>query len=203
MKDDSQKHNRRSIRLKGYDYTQPGAYFVTLCTVQREEIFGEVVNGEMRLNPLGEIVREEWMKTAEIRSNVELHADEFVIMPNHVHGIVWIVESTSVGATRGSNESASAGATQRVAPTKGSRTLVPGSLGAILGQFKSITAKRINALRETSGVAVWQRNYYEHIIRNENELENIWDYIDTNPLRWQEDQLHPAALPNQFNQHAP
>ncbi len=92
MNDDSQKHHRRSIRLKGYDYTQAGAYFVTICTVQREEIFGEVVNGEMRLNPLGEIVREEWLKTAEIRSNVELHEDEFVIMPNHVHGIVWIVE---------------------------------------------------------------------------------------------------------------
>jgi REP-associated tyrosine transposase len=188
MEEVSQKHHRRSIRQRGYDYTQSGAYFVTICTVQREEIFGEVVNGEMRLNPLGEIVREEWLKTAEIRSNVELHEDEFVIMPNHVHGIVWIVESLPVGATR------------RVAPTNGSRTLVANSLGAILGQFKSITAKRINALRKTSGVTVWQRNFYEHIVRNGTELENIWNYIDTNPLRWQEDQLHPAARPDKFNQ---
>ena len=203
MQDVSQNRHRRSIRLKGYDYTQLGVYFVTICTVQRAEIFGEVVHGEMRLNPSGDIVREEWLKTAEIRSNVELHEDEFVIMPNHVHGIVWIVESTSVGATRGSVESLPVGATRRVAPTNGSRTLVPGSLGAILGQFKSITAKRINLLRGTRGVSVWQRNFYEHIIRNETELENIWDYIDTNPLRWQEDKLHPAALPNPFNQHIP
>jgi putative transposase len=186
-----QNHHRRSIRLKGYDYTQSGAYFVTLCTYQREEIFGTVVEGEMRLNPFGEIVREEWLKTAQIRSNVELHEDEFVIMPNHIHGIIWIVESPSVGATR------------RVAPTNEPRTLVSGSLGAILGQFKSITAKRINVLRGMRGVTVWQRNYYEHIVRNEDELKNFWNYIDINPLRWQEDQLHPAASPNRFNQDNP
>ena len=131
----SQNHHRRSIRLKGYDYTRPGAYFVTICTYRREEIFGEVASGEMRLNPLGEIVREEWLKTAVIRTNVELHEDELVIMPNHIHGIIWIIET--VGAT-------GVGATRRVAPTIGSRTLVTGSIGAILGQFKSITAKRIN-----------------------------------------------------------
>jgi putative transposase len=198
---DPQIHHRHSIRLKGYDYTQSGAYFVTLCTYQREEIFGEVAEGEMRLNPLGEIVREEWLKTTGIRSNVELHEDEFVIMPNHIHGIIWIVET--VGVTRTSVESTSVGATRRVAPTKEPHTLVSGSLGAILGQFKSITAKRINALRGTSGVSVWQRNFYEHIIRDENELKIIWDYIYTNPLRWQEDQLHPAAPLNPFNQDHP
>jgi putative transposase len=188
---DHRIHHRRSIRLKGLDYTQPGAYFVTICTFQRDEIFGEVVESEMRLNPSGEIIRDEWFKTVQIWPNVELHEDEFVIMPNHVHGIIWIVETDSAGATR------------RVAPTKGSRTLVPGSIGAILGQFKSITAKRINVVRGTPGVSVWQRNYYEHIIRNENELKNIWDYIDTNPLRWQEDQLNPGAQPNPFNQDTP
>jgi len=191
MKYDSQTHHRRSIRLKGYDYTQPGAYFVTLVTNQREEIFGQVAEGEMRLNPLGEIIREEWLKTAEIRSTVEMHEDEFVIMPNHVHGIIWIVKTQPIGATR------------RVAPTKGSRTLVPNSIGAILAQIKSVTAKRINAVRNSRGVAVWQRNYYEHIVRDETELKNIWNYINTNPLHWQEDQLHPSALPNPFNQDNP
>ncbi len=78
-----------------------------------------------------------------------------------------------------------------------------GSIGAILGQFKSITVKKINALRNSPGAAVWQRNYYEHIIRTENELKNIWNYIDTNPLHWQEDQLHPSAPPNPFNQDKP
>ena len=209
MNNESRKHHRRSIRLKGYDYTQPGAYFVTICAYQRNEIFGEVVEGEMRLNRLGEIVREEWLKTAKIRQEVDLHEDEFAILPNHVHGIIWIVETQSVEATRGGIESMSVGATRRVAPTRPvaptikSHTLVSGSIGAILAQFKSITAKRINAMRDTDAAPVWQRNYYEHIIHNENELKNIWNYIDTNPLHWQEDQLHPSAPPNPFNQDNP
>ena len=196
MKYEAQTHHRRSIRLKGYDYSQPGAYFVTLVTNQREEIFGEVANGGMRLNQLGEIVHAEWLKTAEIRSNVELHEDEFVIMPNHVHGIIWIVETQSVGATHRVVR-----ATHRVAPTKG--TLVPNSIGAILAQFKSITAKRINVLRDTRGVTVWQRNYYEHIVRDQTDMENIWNYINTNPLHWQDDQLHPSTPPGYFNQEKP
>jgi putative transposase len=219
-------HHRRSIRLKGYDYTRPGAYFVTNCAYQRAEIFGEIVAGIMRLNPSGEIIREEWIKTGRIRPSVVLHEDEFVIMPNHIHGIIWIVENATVGGTRGSIESMTVGATHRVArtingrvaPTDDARdvhadnargastkstTIVSGSLGAILGQFKSISAKRINALRSSPGAGVWQRNYYEHIIRNENEFKNIWNYIDTNPLRWQEDQLNPFASPNPINQDNP
>jgi putative transposase len=197
---DPQIHHRRSIRLKGYDYAQPGAYFVTLVTNQREEIFGEVAEGKMRLNPLGEIVREEWLKTAEIRSNLELHGDEYIIMPNHVHGIIRIVETQPVRATHGSIESKTVGATRRVAPTNEPHTLVPNSIGAIMAQFKSITAKRINTLRDTRGSAVWQRNYYEHIVRNETEMNNIWNYINTNPLHWQDDQLHPSSPPGRFNQ---
>ncbi len=88
MRYDPKIHHRRSVRLKGYDYTQPGAYFVTICTFHREEIFGEVVDGVMRVNPSGEIVREEWLKTAQIHQEVELYEDEFVIMPNHIHGII-------------------------------------------------------------------------------------------------------------------
>ena len=85
-------HHRRSIRLKGYDYTQPGANFITFCTYQRRHIFGEVVNGEMILNDAGKIARQEWFKTAELRPYVKLYEDEFVIMPNHGHGIIWIDE---------------------------------------------------------------------------------------------------------------
>jgi REP element-mobilizing transposase RayT len=91
-------------------------------------------------------------------------------------------------------------ATRRVAPTKEPHTLVPNSIGAIMAQFKSITAKRINTLRDTRGSAVWQRNYYEHIVRNETEMNNIWNYINTNPLHWQDDQLHPSSPPGRFNQ---
>jgi putative transposase len=89
---------RRTIRLRGYDYTQPGAYFITICAHQQAHVFGEIVDGEMKLSRLGEIARTEWFKTAELRPNVELHEDEFVVMPNHAHGIIWLVEN--VGALR-------------------------------------------------------------------------------------------------------
>lgn len=94
MRYDPEKHHRRSIRLKGYDYTQAGAYFVTICTHERECLFGEVINGQVRLSRWGEIVYEEWFRTAELRPYVRLYPDEFVVMPNHVHGIIWIVETT-------------------------------------------------------------------------------------------------------------
>src|SRR5689334_11966933 len=93
MKYDPDIHHRRSTRLKVYDYTQPGAYFVTVCTHQRDEIFGEVIKGEMKLSTLGRIVREEWFRSAEIRKEIRIFEDEFVGMPKHIHGINWIVES--------------------------------------------------------------------------------------------------------------
>lgn len=91
-------NRRRSIRLKGYDYTQPGAYFVTICTHERAHLFGEILGGKMQLNRWGEIARTEWFKTAELRPYVKLHEGEFVVMPNHIHGIIWVVEN--VGTRR-------------------------------------------------------------------------------------------------------
>jgi putative transposase len=93
MKYNPEIHHRQSIRLKRYDYTQPGAYFITFCTYQPDEIFGEVINGDMRFSALGEIVREEWLRSVEIRKEIRLFEDEFVVMPNHGHGIVWIVDT--------------------------------------------------------------------------------------------------------------
>ena len=195
---DPERHHRRSIRLRGYDYTQPGAYFVTLVTQNRVCLFGEVVDGEMRLNALGIIVQEEWFRSAVIRPYVRLFPDEFVVMPNHVHGIIWIVDD--VGATRrvaltdrvAPTGRVDAGAMRRVAPTEyPPRGPAPCSIGAILGQFKSITTKRINALRDAPGAPVWQRNYYEHIIRTEESLHRIREYIRTNPLRWHVDRENP------------
>ncbi|RME13326.1 MAG: transposase [Ardenticatenia bacterium] len=187
---DPNRHHRRSIRLKGYDYTQPGAYFVTICTHERAHLFGRVVDGEMVLNAWGEIVRDEWFRTADIRANVELYADEFVVMPNHVHGIIWIVETdeTDVGATR-----QVAPTNRRVAPTDRPRGPVSGSLGAIIGQYKSAVTRRINIQRNTPGGRVWQRNYYEHIIRTERALHAIRRYIADNPRRWHLDRHNPAA----------
>ncbi len=186
MKYDPERHHRRSIRLPTYDYTQPGAYFVTLVTYERACLFGDIVDGEMRLNAWGEIARAEWFQTAVVRPSVVLYDDEFVVMPNHVHGIIWIV-----GATR-----RVAPTTRRVAPTDNPRGPASGSIGAIMAQYKSAVTKRINALRGIPATPVWQRNYYEHIIRDDGELERIRQYILDNPARWAEDQEYPGQDAN-------
>jgi putative transposase len=164
--------NRRSIRLHGYDYSTPGAYFITIVTHRRRHLFGHIVNGEMRLNEWGRIARAEWLKTPAIRPEIEL--DEYQIMPNHMHAIIHIVEQ----------DNGFVGAIRRVAPTT---TLPAGSIGAIIGQYKSITSKRINRTRRTPGAPIWQRNYHDHIIRDERELARIRKYIRNNPLRWDMD----------------
>jgi len=132
-------------------------------------MFGEIVGEEMRLNKLGEIVQEEWFRTAEIREDVEL--DSFVVMPNHIHGIIVLIESG-----RG---------TLRRAPTKeqfGKPT--SGSIPTIVRLFKSCVTKRINLLRNTQRQPIWQRNYYEHIIRDDKDLYNAREYIANNPVKW-------------------
>ncbi|MBK6645340.1 MAG: transposase [Anaerolineales bacterium] len=176
---DPDVHHRRSIRLKEYDYTKAGAYFVTIVTYQREPLFGEIVDGAMNLNPLGEIARREWFKTAELRPYVELYEDEFVVMPNHAHGIIW-------------NNGADGGAERRSART-GAADEKPhvdaGSLGAIVRAYKSAVTYAINAARQSRGVVVWHRNYHEHIIRDDADLKRIRDYIANNPLKWTEDSL--------------
>jgi REP element-mobilizing transposase RayT len=182
MKYDPQKHRRRSMRLKGYDYTQAGAYFVTICAHRREHIFGEVVHGKMKPTAWGETARAEWFKTAELRPYVELDEDEFVVMPNHIHGIIRIADDgNNVGALP---RNAQSRAEQRSAPTK---TVMPGSLGAIVRAYKSAVTYAINTAEKTRGSVVWQSNYYEHIVRNERELNAIRQYIIDNPRNWKMD----------------
>ena len=180
MKYNPDIHHRRSIRLKGYDYTQPGAYFVTFCSYQRRHIFGEVVNGEMKLSALGKIVREEWVRSAEIRKEIRLFDDEFVVMPNHGHGIVWIMEAIAgADGVRPNVERAHA-----MRPHESLRR-APRSLGSFMAGFKaSVTSRARNELGMTG---IWQRNYYDHIIRKDRELNNIRWYILNNPRNWQLD----------------
>jgi REP element-mobilizing transposase RayT len=191
MKYDPQKHHRRSIRLKGYDYTQPGAYFVTICAYQRDEIFGAIINGEVRLSALGKIVREEWLRSAEIRKEIQVCGDEFMIMPNHLHGINWIVGADGV---RPNMEWAHALRPNPMLPKpqkpdarRASLRLrrVPRSLGSFIAGFKASVTSR--AGRELNMTGIWQRNYYEHIVRNDRELNNIRWYILNNPINWQLD----------------
>jgi putative transposase len=197
MKYDPERHHRRSIRLSGWDYASAGAYFVTICTHERLCLFGEVVDGQMRLNPWGEIVQEEWFRSADIRREIVLHRDEFVVMPNHVHGIIWITDHGGRGDPSGRPY---AGRPHTGRYDDRPRGPASGSIGAIIAQYKSIVTKRINALRNAPGVPVWQRNYYEHIIRDERELGRIREYILNNPARWEIDENNPH-LPSQQGAH--
>ncbi len=172
---------RRSIRLKGYDYTQAGAYFITICSHQREHIFGEVVDGEMKLNKFGLVAKQQWEKLPKRFPNIELGA--FVIMPNHEHGVIQIVERRGTAGKLNNHDDESS----RRAPTEKFQKPVHGSIPTIVRSYKSAVAYRINLMRGANGVPVWQRNYYEHIVRNERELELITKYIDYNPFNWQLD----------------
>ena len=169
-----QKHHRRSLRLEDYNYAHSGAYFITIVAQNRQCIFGEVVNGKIELNQFGHILAEEWEKSETIRQEIEL--DAFVVMPNHIHGIV--IMNSDVGATGRSPV--------RSGPTKR-------SVGALIAGFKSVITKRINQLRSTPGMPIWQRNYYEHVIRNEASLNRIRQYILNNPARWAFDPENPIA----------
>ncbi len=175
-------HPRRySLRLTNYDYTKIGAYFVTICTKDRKNVFGKIEDGLMVLNPPGEIVRQEWLQFANVRHNVKL--DEFMVMPNHFHAILFITDQ---------GEGMASHAPTKKAPTK--RIFghpVSGSLSTIIGGFKSGTSKRINQLANFPYELLWQRSFFEHVIRTDASLARIREYIVTNPLRWDLDRENP------------
>lgn len=174
------QHHRRSLRLPGYDYAQVGAYFITVCAQDRACIFGEVVDGEMRLNQAGRMVHDEWLRTEAIRSEVRL--DVFQVMPNHFHAIVMITgQAPSTGVTPDG-----VGAHGR-APLR----RAPKSLGSLVAGFKSAVTKNVNQMRGTPGQRLWQRNYYEHVIRHDRELDATRQYIVDNPAKWAEDRDNP------------
>ena len=197
LKDDSAKHQRKSIRLSEYDYSFPNWYYITICTHERRNLFGKIKNGKMILNKFGNVVEGEWIRTKEARKYVDL--DYYVIMPNHLHGIIIIEQSIeknnvqsplnttkNVGATRQVAQNKDVRAIRRIAPTK--QTLIPNSLSSIIGQFKSKVKKRLREISGNPDLKIWQRNYYEHIIRNEIDLQNIRRYITLNPLKWEIDE---------------
>lgn len=248
MKYDPDKHHRRSIRLKGYDYTAAGMYFITICTYQRECLFGEIMDGEMQLNQLGQRVYACWQRLPFHFSNLSLDAS--VVMPNHIHGILVLTHppfDTMPGldnqlnpprrgaaldpnsqsllpnfpsnATPGSDNRTEANMTfgresidvtgesepgvafgrrssdvtqDRLPNAAPLPCLVAGSVGAMVLNFKSVTTRLGNRMRRSSGSPIWQRNYYEHIIRHERSLQFIRQYIYHNPISWQQDQLHPG-----------
>ncbi len=177
MRDGSENRDRRSIRLPHFDYSQPGGYYVTICSHEKYHLFGSVTDGEVNLRPLGLIVDEEWNTIPTLRDNVVL--DSSCVMPNHFHGILFITETRRGTACRAQEP-----ARRQFGISQG------GSLSTIVGSFKSSVARRINMLRNSPGAPVWQRNYYEHVIRNEADLAEKREYIKNNPLKWELDEYY-------------
>ncbi len=222
-----EKHHRRSIRLKEYDYSSGGGYYLTIDSNNRECLFGEVTNKEMIPNEAGLVVRKCWLEIPSHYPNVVL--DEFIVMPNHVHGIVFIVDESSmskrskrsVGAEylqpcskKNTVSGLSGNRVENIQPLHGScsntnadsvlpgkrvegvqpklnrfQKVIPGSIGSIVRGLKIGVTKWFR--QNTDVYTVWQRNYYEHVIRNEQELNSIREYILNNPLRWELDREHP------------
>lgn len=194
---DPERHHRRSIRLRGYDYTRDGAYFVTLCVRDRTCLFGEVVNGEVRLSAAGRIVAEAWTWLAAQYPYVAL--DAWVVMPNHLHGIIVMGDGGGVddGGTGGSRtartgdaHASTGGADASMGPVKRK------PLGRLIGAFKTVSTKRLNEMRGTPGAVLWHRDFYEHVIRDAADLRRIRAYIAANPARWGRDRNHPPPGPH-------
>jgi len=177
-------HHRRSIRLKGYDYAQEGFYFITICCQDRAQLFGEIMNAEMILNECGEIADNCWLEIPKHFQNVELH--EYVIMPNHVHGIIQIKFKSitpTVLPSVGANDYSPLQTVKRSLPRSPSKTI-----GSIVRGFKIGVTKWMR--QNTNVYDVWQRNYYDNIIRDEQSYQRISDYIRNNPKNWKEDKFY-------------
>lgn len=243
MKYNSEKHHRRSIRLKGYDYSQSGLYFITICVQNKHCLFGEIENGEMICNEYGKIAATEWINTESIRDNIRLH--EYIIMPNHIHGIIEIVRRTDdcKGESQFAPNKNDCKGELQFAPTKTAPTTTAPTpfkspsqtIGSIVRGYKIATIKKIKdaiKISDSKGedsksdgkgelqfaptaektdssststrkgelqfaptiikslkYKIWQRNYYEHIIRNEKSYQRISEYIITNPQKWDIDKF--------------
>jgi len=188
---DQNSRNRKSIRLKEYDYSQSGLYFITICTRKKENILGEIKNGKMLLNECGQIAYDEWFELPK-RFYIG-KSDVFVVMPNHIHGIIQIVggrapardaPTTTNGEMGVQDDNAIIGETGTRNDNAGVTT------GNIVGAYKSLVANRCLHIYKSKNIIMgklWQRNYYEHIIRNEKDYKQISEYILNNPINWQED----------------
>ncbi len=198
MKPKSNHPRRRAMRLRDYDYTQPGAYFVTICVQHRKCLFGTITDGKMRLNEIGQIVVECLNHIPQHFLSVEL--DAYVVMPNHIHGIIaWGISlpgNPHLPDTTKDRRGFCLGVSSRSprpsqnALNRINETPLP-SLGKIIAYFKYQSTKRINQRYNTPGTRLWQRNYHDHIIRDDPDLQRLREYIQINPMKWELDQLHP------------
>jgi REP element-mobilizing transposase RayT len=167
---------RHALRLPNYDYSQAGAYFITICTHRRLPLLGTIREGVVTLSAAGRIVEEEWLRTPSLRSHVTL--DAYVIMPNHIHGILFLQQT----ATEDRINRVEAGRQSFACPSH--------TIGAIVRGFKGASTSRIRKLSPRENVQVWQREYYDHVIRDERDLDRIREYIQNNPLKWELDRYY-------------
>lgn len=172
-------HKRKALRLTGFNYASPGAYYITICTHGQKSIFGTIEDNAMKLNDFGRIVEQCWFDLNNHYASIQLY--EFVIMPNHIHGIIMIGDAW--------------------AGLKPAPTYAHHGIPEIVRAFKTFSSRRINKMRNTPGTPVWQRNYYEHIIRNDESMQRISNYIKNNPSHWT---VGDQSDPNTYvNRHIP
>lgn len=196
---DTTHSHRRLLRLKDYDYSQAGAYYVTVVTQARVCLFGGIINGEMQLNEAGLLVQRAWNDLPNHYANASLGA--FVIMPNHVHGVIILsdvegrVALAGRAGLRPAHTPASIHASASITVRAEARSSKIHALPEIIRAFKSFSARRINENHNNIGRSIWQRNYYEHVIRNEDELNGICEYIAANPQNWEGDGENIACIP--------
>jgi REP element-mobilizing transposase RayT len=172
---------RKHIRLKHFDYGNTGAYYVTICTDEKKRFLSEIENGEVRLLAFGKVVEEELDRTISMRDNLSL--GPYVIMPNHVHLVLFFHDRTAEELPE-----------EDESPKRNFGGSHAGSLSSIIGNFKSVVTSRIRKADQKDGIVIWQRGFYEHIIRDEKDLLRITDYIMTNPITWQYDQENPDRV---------
>jgi len=195
MKFDPEKHHRRSIRLLDYDYSEEGAYFVTICTQNRECLFGKIKNGQVGLSPIGKITRDCWLEVPKHFNNAQL--ENFVVRPNHLHGIVVLEKRVEYIKPLQDQKKNRIVGVQYIEPIADKETVpykyqhvTPKSIGSIIRSFKATVTQ---TCRENSlDGLIWQRNYYEHVIRSEEKLNKIRAYIRANPELWETDPENPA-----------
>jgi REP element-mobilizing transposase RayT len=188
---DPNVHHRRSIRLKGYDYSSGGMYFFTACTHDRVLLFGRIHEGQMEESDFGAIIRQHW--TALPQRFLTIKLDAFVVMPNHVHGIIVLTESVGAGSHRTSSNAT--GLVSSGEEGGGTPPLQKPGLGSVIGYFKHQAAKQINIRRRTPGLPVWQRGYFARVIRDEDGLRIAREYVYNNPLHWSVDRDNPDFTP--------
>ena len=184
------KYRIQSARLQNHNYSSAGIYFVTICTVNREHFFGKIIDSEMRLSKIGRVAKTEWFKTLKIRPDMNLQMDTFVVMPNHIHGIIII------GSNKYNDDIDSRDAMHRVSTTLPSKNLnhyknsfAPQSknLSSIIRGYKSSVTKQAHKINIDFN---WQPRFYDHIIRNNKSLEQIQNYIINNPQDWKNDKFN-------------